>query len=68
MDQGEKDSSLMLLWLLPKVPTGPEFSLHLTFDKCSAKQITVVFNLLTMLTNLNTTAALKLLKLRRCKN
>ena len=32
------------------------------------KQITVAFNLLTTLTNLNTTATLKLMKLRSCKN
>ena len=37
MGQGEKDSSLMLLWLLPKAPAGPEFTFHLTFDKYSAK-------------------------------
>ena len=37
MGQGEKDNYLMLLWLLPKVPTGQEFTFHLTFDKCSSK-------------------------------
>ena len=37
MGQGEKDNSLMLLRLLPKVPAGPEFTFRLTFDKCYAK-------------------------------
>ena len=38
MGQGEKDSSLTLLSLLPKVAAGPEFILRLTFDTCSAKK------------------------------
>ena len=37
MGQGKKDSYLMLLWLLPKAPAGPEFTFHLIFDKWSAK-------------------------------
>ena len=37
MGQGEKDSSLMLMWLLPKAPAGSEFTFHLSFYKCSAK-------------------------------
>ena len=37
--QRRKDSSLMLLWMLPKAPVGPEFTFHLTFDKCSAKTL-----------------------------
>ena len=39
MGQGDKDSSQMLLWLLPNAPAGPEFTFHLhaIFGKCSAK-------------------------------
>ena len=71
MGQGENDSSLMLLWLLPKAPAGPEFTFHLTFDKCYEKKINTDNNsiqFVTMLTNLNTTEALTLIKLRSCKN
>ena len=28
----KKDNSLMLLWLLPKAPVGPEFTFHLFAD------------------------------------
>ena len=37
MGLGEKDSSLMLMGLLPKAPVGSELTFHLTFDKWSVK-------------------------------
>ena len=54
----------MLLLQLPNAPAGPEFTFILYLINILQKQITVAFNYLTTLKNLNTTTALKLMKLR----
>ena len=68
MGQGEKGSSLMLLWLLPKAPTGPEFTFHLTFDKCSAKTNNSSIQFVYYADKPKHNSSAKLMKLRRCKN
>ena len=68
MGQGEKGNYRMFLWLLSKTLTGPEFTFHLTFDKCSAKTNNSSIQFVYYADKPKTKAALKLMKLRSCKD